>query len=146
MSKRKKKNPTKEKVESITRSAFSKLDKKLLLKVFINFILVFSVYRILVDLGERYENPLILEITVYSYIVITGILSILFIIWNRGLSNDVPTKEQLNDEMTDEEKEKFITDLITSRKKAKIVLLYLIPFIFTLLLDAIVLVFFSSLA
>ena len=143
---KKKRNTAKQKIEEVKASAFAKLDKKLLLKVFINFILVFSIYRVLVELGERYRSHLILSLTVYGYIAITGILSIIFIILNRGVSNDVPTKEQLNDEMTDEEKEKFIEDLIQSRKKAKKVLVYLVPFIFTLLLDAIVLVFFSSLA
>ena len=103
-------------------------------------------YRFLVELGDKYQNLLILDITVYGYIAVTGILSVVFIIWNRGVSKDVPTKEQLRDDMTDEEKEKFITDLIESRKKAKKVLLWLIPFLFTLLIDAIVLIFFSQFA
>ena len=127
------------------KKSFSEFNWNLFGKLALSFVIIFGLYQLGLKLGELY-NQVIITAVVLTYVIATTILAAAFIIINRGISNDIPTKEQLRDDMSNEEKEKFITDLIESRKKAKKVLLWLIPFLFTLLIDAIVLIFFSQFA
>ncbi|MBR5322931.1 MAG: hypothetical protein IKU48_05245 [Clostridia bacterium] len=122
------------------KKSFSEFNWNLLGRLAFYFIIIFGLYQLGLKLGELY-NPIIITAVVVTYVIATTILSAVFIIMNRGVSNDIPTKEQLRDDMSDEEKEKFITDLIESKRKAKKILLVLIPLIFTLLFDMVYLFF-----
>ena len=122
------------------KKSFSEFNWNLLGRLAFYFIIIFGLYQLGLKLGELY-NPIIITAVVVTYVIATTILAAVFIIMNRGVSNDIPTKEQLRDDMSDEEKEKFITDLIESKRKAKKSLLVLIPLIFTLLFDMVYLFF-----
>ena len=122
------------------KKSFSEFNWNLLGRLALYFIIIFGLYQLGLKLGELY-NPIIITAVVVTYVIATTILAAVFIIMNRGVSNDIPTKEQLRDDMSDEEKEKFITDLIESKRKAKKILLVLIPLIFTLLFDMVYLFF-----
>ncbi len=93
-------------------------------------------------LAEIYNSFLIQQITVSVYTAIATVLGALFIIINGGLSTDIPRKDQLKDSLTDKEKEEIIELVKTRREKAKKLLIYLAPFVFTLLLDTLFLLLF----
>ena len=144
MSKKKKRKsfiPESEAKDAVKKS-FKEFNWKLAGKVFLNFVIVFAIYQFVLNMGAYYHNKTISSVIIVAYVLITTVLAAVFIILNRGVSNDVPTKEQLTDAMTNEEKERFIEELIKSRKKAKKVLPWLIPFVFTLLFDMLYLLFF----
>ncbi len=126
--------------KSALKKTFSDFNWKLFGKLVLSFVIIFSLYHFGLKLGEIY-TPVIITVVVVTYVIATSVLAAAFIIMNRGVSNDIPTKEQLRDDMTDEEKEKFIESLIASRKRAKKLLLVLIPLIFTLLFDMLYLLF-----
>ena len=126
--------------KNAVKKSFAEFNWKLFGKLILSFVIIFSLYQLGLKLGELY-NPTIITVVVVTYVIATTILAVAFIIMNKGVSNDIPTKEQLRDDMSDEEKEKFIADLTESRKKAKKLLLVLIPLIFTLLFDMLYLFF-----
>lgn len=126
--------------KNAVKKSFAEFNWKLFGKLILSFVIIFGLYQLGLKFGEIY-NPVIITVVVVTYVIATTVLASAFIIMNRGVSNDIPTKEQLNDDMSDEEKEKFIADLIESRKKAKKILLVLIPLIFTLLFDMLYLFF-----
>lgn len=126
--------------KNAVKKSFAEFNWRLFGKLILSFVIIFSLYQLGLKLGELY-NPTIITVVVVTYVIATTILAVAFIIMNKGVSNDIPTKEQLRDDMSDEEKEKFIADLTESRKKAKKLLLVLIPLIFTLLFDMLYLFF-----
>ena len=126
--------------KNAVKKSFAEFNWRLFGKLILSFVIIFSLYQLGLKLGELY-NPTIITVVVVTYVIATTILAVAFIIMNKGVSNGIPTKEQLRDDMSDEEKEKFIADLTESRKKAKKLLLVLIPLIFTLLFDMLYLFF-----
>lgn len=124
------------------KKSFKEMNWRLLGKVFGLFVLVFSVYQICLYLAVYFNNVLIQQLTVVVYTSILTSLAVAFIFTNGGLSNDIPTKEQLSNSMSDKEKEDFIEQVKIRRQKAKKILVYLIPFIFTLFFDTVYLFFF----
>ena len=74
----------------------------------------------------------------YAFTVFYGALFLLagaFIIVNRGFSRDVPTRDQLSDDMSDGEKDKFIEKLEKGHRAGKKILIFLVPLLFTVLID-----------
>ena len=126
--------------KNAVKKSFREFNWKLAGKVFALFVVVFSVYQALLKIGENTGNLAICYWTVIAYVGITTILLGLFIILNRGISNDVPTRDQLKNTMSDEEKDAFIEEIKAVRKRAKKVLVFVIPFILTLLIDAVYLI------
>ena len=145
MSKKKKKRRSfvpESEAKNAVKQSFAQFNWKLAGRVLLNFVIVFGIYQFLLKMCEHYGNQTLYSVVIIGYVAITTVLAAVFFIINRGASNDIPTKEQLNDSMTTEEKEKFIDELIKARKKAKKLLPWLIPFIFTLLFDMLYLLFF----
>lgn len=123
------------------KKSFSEFNWKLLGKLGINFVIIYGLFLFGLKMAEIYRLEFLVKVIYIVYISATTVLASVFIFMNRGISNDVPTKEQLRDDWSDEKKEEFIKDLIQSRKKAKKLLLILIPLIFTLLFDTVYLFF-----
>ena len=123
------------------KKSFGELNWRLLGRLALSFVIIFGLYQLGLKVADYTRNPVIVDVLVITYVVATTVIGSTFIILNRGVSNDVPTKDQLKDTMTDEEKEKFIENLVNSRKKAKKLLLVLIPLVFTLLFDMLYLLF-----
>ena len=128
--------------KSALQKSLKEINWKLLGRVAGLFVLVFSFYQICLSIATQLNSVLIQQITVITYTAITTVLAVIFVFINGGISNDVPTREQLSDEMTVAEKDEFIEFVKSRRKKAKKILVYLIPFIFTLFFDTIYLFLF----
>ena len=144
MSKKKKKRRSfipESETKSAVKKSLAELNWKLLGKVALYFVIVFAVYKLGLKIADIYNSQGIMTAVVVVYVAVTTVLCGVFIIMNRGMSNDIPTKSQLRDDMSDAEKEKFISDLIESKRKAKKILPILIAFVFTLLIDMLYLLF-----
>ena len=140
--KRKRKFIPDSEAKSELKNSFEKVNWRLVGRVFSLFVLVFSVYQLCLKLAEIYNNILIQQITLGVYTAILTILAAAFILVNGGISSDIPTKEQLKDSLTNKEKEEIIENITQRRKKAKKILVFLIPFIFTLFFDTLYLLLF----
>ena len=132
--------PESEAKEAVKKS-FREFNWKLLGKLVLIFAAVFGIYQLFLKLADIYGNRLLADVTVIVYIALTTILLVVFIIINKGVSNDIPTKEQLRDDWTDKQKQEYIDSLIESKKKARPLMLLIIPLVFTLLIDMIYLLF-----
>lgn len=62
-----------------------------------------------------------------GYYMLLPLLIIVFVLINRGISNDIPTREQLTDEMTDSEKDSFIREIKACRRRSRPLLIPIIP-------------------
>ena len=83
-----------------------------------------------------YVSALMLQDTVYyrfsayvtsAYYIALTVLLVAFVFVNKGISNDVPVREQLSDSMTNEEKDDFIREVMECRRRARPLLIPLIP-------------------
>ena len=128
--------------ESALKTAVKSINWKLVGRVFSLFVLVFSVYQMCMHIAVKLNSFAIQQATTIVYAVILTLLGVAFVFVNGGISSDIPTKEQLVDTMSDKEKEEFIAFVKQRRAKAKKILIYLIPFVFTLLLDTLYLLLF----
>lgn len=61
------------------------------------------------------------------YYLALPLLIVVFVLLNKGISNDIPTREQLSDSMTDEEKDAFIADVKACRRRSRPLLIPIIP-------------------
>ncbi len=61
------------------------------------------------------------------YYLALPLLLTVFVLLNRGLSNDLPTRDQLADSMTDEEKDAFIQEIKDCRRRSRPLLIPIIP-------------------
>ena len=80
----------------------------------------------------------------WVYVAITFVLTMTYLIYNRGLSRRGVTIEMLPDTMSKEEKEEFIADGQRRIAASKWILALLIPFIFTFLFDVIEIFFLDG--
>ncbi len=112
-------------------------------KLLISFAVIFSVYQFCLKLAETNNSVWMQNLTLIIYSGATTVIAVIFIIKNRGVSNDIPTPEQLPDTWSTDEKTKFIEDLIKSKNSAKKLLIVLIPLILTLLIDMIYLFYIN---
>lgn len=124
------------------KKSFKEFNWQLAGKILLLFVIVFSVFQLCMRLAEMYEIFVLQQITVFVYTAIATLLGAMFIIINGGVSSDIPRKDQLRDDLSDGEKEKIIELVKLRREKAKKLLVYLVPFVFTLLLDTLYLLLF----
>lgn len=124
------------------KKSFKEFNWRLAGKIFLLFVIVFSIFQLCMKLAEIYEIFVLQQITVFVYTAVATALGASFIIINGGVSSDIPRKDQLRDDLSDEEKEKIIELVKHRREKAKKLLVYLAPFVFTLLLDTLYLLLF----
>ncbi len=120
-----------------------KFNWKLALKLSVYFVIIFSVYQLALKAAVWLNEPIIQEITMIVYSSALTVVAVIFIILNKGVSRDIPTKEVLPQDWDDEKKEIFIDKYIRSKEKAKKLLLVLIPLILTLMIDMVYLFYFN---
>ncbi len=109
-----------------------------LLVLFINSVLFFALYRLIVELGERFQNPMIYYIGSSIYMAATAGLILAYFILNGGTFGKYnPTWDDLPDggRWTDERKAAFLRRLPARQAKAKQLLYILLPLIVTLFLS-----------
>ena len=120
-----------------------KFNTKLALMLVLCFAVIFGIYQLMINLAVWLNEPMIQEMTLTVYSVALTVLFVIFVILNKGISKDIPTKEVLPDEWSDEKKEKFIEGYVTGKQKARKLLLFIIPLILTLLIDMAYLFYFN---
>lgn len=111
---------------------------KLALLLFACCAVVMTVYFATIKICEQYGNFLIPKILFHSYIIIPTVLAVIFIIMNRGVSSDIPSENDLPSEWDGEKKKLFLESYTASKKKARKIMLFIIPFIVTLMADFII--------
>lgn len=77
------------------------------------------------------------------YYVLLVVLLLAFVVVNRGISNDIPTPEQLSDELTETEKQEFIASVKASRQKARPIAYAVFPLLFIVGFDIVYTMFFA---
>ena len=122
--------------------SFKEFNWRLAGRLLLSFTVIFGVYVTLLKIAENTRSLLMQDIVMIVYSSITTIVLCIFIILNRGISRDIPTKEQLNEKWSDEKKTEFIESYVKSKEKAKKWLIILIPLLFTLLFDMMYLILF----
>lgn len=107
----------------------NKISVGLFLLLVVNTVAVFALYRALID-GPYYKYLL------FAYMTVFAVLTIGFVVYNRGFSRRGITKEMLPDSMTEEEKEDFIQDGRERLKKSRWMITVIFPFVFTFAFEA----------
>ena len=123
-------------------NSFKEFNWRLAGKLLLSFTIIFGLYVTLLKIAENNRSLLMQDIVMIVYSSVTTIVLCIFIVLNRGISKDIPTKEQLNENWSDEKKTQFIENYVKSKEKAKKWLIILIPLLFTLLFDMMYLVLF----
>ena len=114
---------------------------RLLLTLVCNTAIVFSVYRIAI---QTTLFPYVLGL----YLTAAAVMTIVFVVYNRGFSRRGITAEMLPDTMSAQEKCEFLADGERRMKKSKWMLTVLFPLLFTFSYDIIelfVLEYFTAL-
>lgn len=109
----------------------------LLGKLALSFVVIFGIYQA----GCMYEFKPIVPI----YLGALTVLITAYLILNRGIDRDTPTPEMLPDDWDDQRKLKFIESDRVGKRRAKRLLIFIIPMILTLLIDIIYLYYFADL-
>jgi hypothetical protein len=102
-------------------------------------VLIYGLYRILL----ANFNP---EVVLISYMAVATAVVLGYVIYNRGFSRKGITPEMLPDSWSAEKKEDFINDAKLRLMKSKPVLILVIAFLFTFILEAFELVVIPFLA
>jgi len=94
-----------------------------LLATAIAMVAVYVAGRILQD-TEYYRFSI--GVTMVYYMALPALI-VVFVLINKGISNDVPTREQLSDSMSKAEKDAFIEEVKDCRRRARPLLIPIIP-------------------
>ena len=78
-------------------------------------------------------------IVMWGYMIALAALVLIYILYNRGFSRKGITAEMLPDEWTEEKKEVFISDGVKRLKRSKWMLILILAFLFTFLIEALTL-------
>ncbi len=114
-----------------------------LLILFLNFILLYGLLRVIITLGERLESPMIYYIGSSAYMIGLGALVVLFFWFNGGtFDTKLPQPEELPEEWSLTEKRDYLQKRRTGQEKAKKLLYVLLPLLLTVGISYIELWFF----
>lgn len=122
---------------------YKRFNFRLLIRLAACFTVVFGIYVYCIRYAEINRNIVMQEITLWTYLIITTLLGCLFVIFNRGLSRDIPTERDLPTEWDRNKKLDYIEKCKKGKEKAKTVLIFFIPFLLTLFIDIINIFFFG---
>ncbi len=128
MKKTKKTNRKKVPVKQEARAPRKKLPVKKLLLLLLSFAVFYTVYQIAI---YYYYGEI-----VHIYCISAGVLAVLYILYNRGRLT-VPERDSLPDEWGEKEKDDFLAEVKTRRKKSSFLLYLLIPILLTVAFDMI---------
>lgn len=116
--------------------------RKLLL-LFLNFVILYGLLRVIITLGERLQNPLIYYIGSSAYMIALAVLVILFFYWNGGtFDTKLPLPEDLPEEWSLAEKRAFLEKRKAGMARARKLLYVLLPLLLTVGISYIELWFF----
>jgi len=124
-----------------TPSAKKALRKLLLL--FLNFIILYGLLRVIITLGERLQMPVIYYIGSSVYMIALAVLVILFFYWNGGtFDTKLPLPEDLPEEWSLTEKRDYLEKRKAGIARARKLLFVLLPLLVTIGISYIELWFF----
>jgi len=141
MSKKKRKSPPPVAPEDFSATPKKPFNWRLLLTLVGNTLIIFAVYRLAI---QTTLFPYVLGL----YLAAAAVMTVIFVVYNRGFSRRGVTAEMLPDTMSAEEKCEFIADGERRLKKSKWMLTVLFPLLFTFTYDIIelfVLEYFTAL-
>ena len=122
----------------------SSKDRKTVIRVLCTValsVIVFTFYRF--SLAVDFFFPIVM----WSYMAILAVLVFVYIIYNRGFSRKGVTVDMLPEEWSEEKKQDFVADARRRLKRSKWMLIFIIAFLVTFLMEALelfVLPMFSS--
>ncbi len=115
-----------------------------LLVLFLNFIILYGLLRVIITLGERLQSPLIYYIGSSVYMIGLAVLVILFFYWNGGTFDaKLPLPEDLPEEWSLTEKRDYLEKRKAGMGKARKLLYVLLPLLITVGISYIELWFFT---
>lgn len=114
-----------------------------LLVLFLNFIILYGLLRVVITLGERLQMPVIYYIGSSAYMIGLAVLVILFFWWNGGtFDTKLPLPEELPEEWSLTEKRAYLDKRRAGMEKARKLLYVLLPLLVTIGISYIELWFF----
>ncbi len=114
-----------------------------ILVLFLNFIILYGLLRVVITLGERLQMPVIYYIGSSAYMIGLAVLVILFFWWNGGtFDTKLPLPEELPEEWSLTEKRDYLDKRRTGIEKARKLLYVLLPLLVTIGISYIELWFF----
>ena len=114
-----------------------------LLVLFLNFIILYGLLRVVITLGERLQMPMIYYIGSSAYMIGLAVLVILFFWWNGGtFDTKLPLPEELPEEWSLTEKRDYLDKRRAGIEKARKLLYVLLPLLVTIGISYIELWFF----
>ena len=114
-----------------------------LLVLFLNFIILYGLLRVVITLGERLQMPVIYYIGSSAYMIGLAVLVILFFWWNGGtFDTKLPLPEELPEEWSLTEKRDYLDKRRAGIEKARKLLYVLLPLLVTIGISYIELWFF----
>ena len=122
----------------IKESALKPENKKLMLYLLCNSVLLFAIYFLL---AVKFQ---FLYIT-YIYLAVGAVGALYFVVYNRGFVGKDITPDMLPDTMSLSEKQRFIEESKARLHKSRWILTILIPIIFTILADIVYVFLFPQL-
>ena len=115
-----------------------------MLILFLNFVILYGLLRLIITLGERLQQPLIYYIGSSVYMLGTAVLFIVYYCLNGGtLRRELPLPEDLPEEWSLSRKQAFLEKRRIGKEKAKKLLFVLLPLVVTLGISYIELFFFT---
>ncbi|MBQ3177225.1 MAG: hypothetical protein IJB52_05360 [Clostridia bacterium] len=114
-----------------------------ILVLFLNFIILYGLLRVVITLGERLQMPVIYYIGSSAYMIGLAVLVILFFWWNGGtFDTKLPLPEELPEEWSLTEKRAYLDKRRAGMEKARKLLYVLLPLLVTIGISYIELWFF----
>ena len=114
-----------------------------ILVLFLNFIILYGLLRVVITLGERLQMPVIYYIGSSAYMIGLAVLVILFFWWNGGtFDTKLPLPEDLPEEWSLTEKRDYLDKRRAGIEKARKLLYVLLPLLVTIGISYIELWFF----
>lgn len=116
--------------ENSKRKPISKESRKLFLYTMINLVVLMSIYFYFVKIE--------VIAVMFVYMALTLVLSVAFVIYNRGFAKKDVTPEMLPSEWSEEKKREFIDDGKTRLQKSRWMITVILPLFVTLCADFII--------
>ena len=114
------------------------------LVLFLNFIILYGLLRVIITLGEKLQSPVIYYIGSSVYMIGLAVLVILFFWWNGGTFDaKMPLPEDLPEEWSLTEKRDYLEKRKAGLAKARKLLYVLLPLLLTVGISYIELWFFT---
>ncbi len=116
----------------------NKDNRKTLLRICVNFVILFAIYQVILYIGERYIS--VYKVGISLYLLTASVLFCVFYAKNGyKLSGALTNKDDLPEEWTEYEKDAYLSEEKKKKKQARKALTFLLPMIVTILINCVAL-------